>query len=58
MLNQLSNAQAASHLPASLLPAMRKILYLGYHNIMVTALGLIVFALILVITIELIQKTQ
>lgn len=49
MLNQLSNAQTAKHLPANLLPIMRKILYLGYHNIMVTALGLIIFALLLVI---------
>lgn len=56
MLNQLSNAQTAQSLPASLLPTMRRILYLGYHNIMVTALGLIVFALILVVMMEFVQK--
>lgn len=49
MLNQLSNARTATHLPAALLPKMRQILYAGYHNIMVTGLVLIIAALILVV---------
>ena len=49
MLNQLSNARTTAHLPKSLLPQMRHILYAGYHNIMVTGLVLIIAALILVV---------
>lgn len=48
MLNQLSNAKTAWHLPSAQLPLMRRILYHGYHNIMVAAFVLIVIALILV----------
>lgn len=50
MLNELSNAKTASQLPAQLLPEMRQILYSGYHNIVVTALVLIIIALALVLT--------
>ncbi len=47
MLNELSDAQKARHLPQVLLPAMRGILYSGIHEIMLTSLGLIGIALIL-----------
>lgn len=41
MLNQLSNAAAAQHLPKALLPQMRQIFFKGIHNIMWTALLLL-----------------
>ena len=53
MLNQLSNAKTAWHLPSAQLPLMRRILYHGYHNIMVAAFVLIVIALILVVIVML-----
>lgn len=58
MLNQLSNAKTASQLPASLLPEMRQILYSGYHNIVVTALVLIIIALVLVLTMAVKSRRQ
>ncbi|KRL28042.1 MFS family major facilitator transporter [Limosilactobacillus frumenti DSM 13145] len=58
MLNQLSNARTASHLPTVLLPEMRQILYSGYHNIVVTALVLIIIALILVLTMAVKSRRQ
>lgn len=51
MLNQLSNAQTANSLPQALLPTMRTILYQGYRDIIMAALGLIIVALVLVITL-------
>jgi MFS family permease len=51
MLNQLSNAKTAVHLPKRLLPTMRTILYQGYRDIIWAAVVLIVLALVIVITI-------
>lgn len=50
MLNNLSNAKTAASLPAAKLPEMRQILYIGYRDIVITALGLIIISLVLVIT--------
>ena len=58
MLNQLSNANTAKHLPSSLLPVMRQILYSGYRNIMIAALVLIAIALALVVTLALKRSRQ
>ena len=58
MLNQLSNADTAKHLPHSLLPVMRQILYSGYRNIMIAALVLIAIALLLVVTLALKRSRQ
>jgi hypothetical protein len=48
MLNKLSNAKTATSLPTSLLPEMRHILYIGYRNIVITALTLIIISLVMV----------
>lgn len=47
MLNHLSDAQTSSQLPSALLPQMRRILYQGIHEIMVTGTILILLALVL-----------
>lgn len=53
MLNQLSNAAAAKHLPTALLPQMRQIFFRGIHNIMWTALLLLLaVAVILVVLLK------
>lgn len=41
MLNKLSNSKTAGSLPGNLLPTMRVILFAGMHNIMLTALVLV-----------------
>ncbi len=52
MLNELSNAQTAKHLPKALLPEMRRILYSGYYNIVIAAFVLIVISLVLVLVVR------
>ena len=49
MLNKLSNAETASQLPARLITPMRRILYLGYRNIVIAAVILIVVSLVVVV---------
>ena len=49
MLNKLSNAETASQLPARLITPMRRILYLGYRNIVIAAVILIVISLVVVV---------
>ncbi|WP_125767200.1 MFS transporter [Lapidilactobacillus wuchangensis] len=49
MLNKLSNSKTSGSLPTQLLPQMRRILFQGIHQIMLTAL-----ALVLVVTVILI----
>lgn len=46
MMNKLSDTQAVGSLPQKLLPQMRSYLHFGLHNIMLTALILIVLAYI------------
>lgn len=53
MLNKLSNAETASRLPRELIPEMRRILYLGYRNIVIAAIVLIVISLIIVVPLSL-----
>lgn len=50
MLNHLGDASKAKQLPQNLVPAMRKILYSGYRDIMFTGLFLIVISLIIVVS--------
>lgn len=49
MLNHLSDAEAAKHLPQHLIPQMRVILHNGLHNIMLLALSFLVVAMIICI---------
>lgn len=49
MLNKLSNAETASQLPSGLIPAMRRILYSGYRDIIVAAIVLIIISLLIVV---------
>ena len=49
MLNKLSNAETASQLPTRLITPMRRILYLGYRNIVIAAVILIVISLVVVV---------
>lgn len=56
MLNKLSDSKSLGELPSNLLPAMKQILYNGLHNIMLTALGLLVIAFIFNIAIQIIAK--
>lgn len=58
MLNKLSNAQTASQLPGSLVPIMRKILYSGYHAIIIAALILIIISLLIAIPLAVQNKPQ
>lgn len=51
MMNKLSSAKSAATLPQELVPSMRKILYTGYRNIMLTGLILIIFSLIIIISL-------
>lgn len=51
MLNQLSNAKTANHLPGQLLPAMRTILFNGYRNIVIAAVILIIISLVVGISL-------
>jgi len=53
MLNKLSDFQSAGDLPKNLLPLMQKIMYSGFHNIMLIALVLLTIALIFNIAIQL-----
>lgn len=51
MLNQLSNSQTAGNLPTAWLPKMRLILFTGMHHIMLTALGLVLVVVILLVVL-------
>lgn len=58
MLNRLSDASKAKQLPQNLVPAMRKILYSGYRNIMFTGLVMIVISLVIVISMLIRNRKQ
>ncbi|WP_057767178.1 MFS transporter [Companilactobacillus tucceti] len=49
MLTKLNSARSAKELPQTLLPSMRKILYTGYQNIMLTGLTLIIISMVVII---------
>lgn len=51
MMNQLTDAGSAKHLPQTVLPQMRLILHQGLHHIMLLALLLIVAALLFAIIV-------
>lgn len=46
-INQLSNPETAKKLAPGLIPDLRQILYSGIHHVMITALGLILLALLI-----------
>ena len=60
MMNKLSNSQVVSQLPVRLLPMMRRIMFTGIHHIMMTALGvvLLVVVMLLVIYGRMIQRHE
>ncbi len=58
MLNNLSDSTAAKKLPQQLLPQMRTILFSGIHNIMLTALILLVVVAILLVILYRIGFTK
>lgn len=47
MMNKLSNAAVAKDLPQAYVPEMKRILFSGIHNIMLTALVLIIFVILI-----------
>lgn len=49
MLNKLSNAKVVDQLPKSLIPTMRHIMTSGIHNIMLTAVILLVLVVIILV---------
>nr|WP_232298637.1 MFS transporter [Companilactobacillus ginsenosidimutans] len=51
MMNKLSDSKAATRLPQHLLPEMRTILFSGIHNIMLTALILLIVVAILLVVL-------
>lgn len=58
MLNKLSDSKSVGDLPSNLLLPMRQIMYSGIHNIMLTALILLVIALIFIVGIQLVMKSR
>ncbi|MFV0528535.1 MAG: MFS transporter [Lachnospiraceae bacterium] len=52
MMNDLSNNSRAGELPAELLPEMKGILFQGLHNIMITALVLLLLALLFNLAVQ------
>lgn len=49
MLNKLSNSKTSGSLPTQLLPQMRRILFQGIHQIMLTALALVLVVAVILI---------
>ena len=58
MLNKLSNAKTADNLPTALLPEMRHILFTGYRDIVITALVLIIIALVMIVIMGVRNRKQ
>ncbi|WP_058302719.1 MFS transporter [Gorillibacterium timonense] len=58
MLNQLSDSKSAGDLPQRLIPLMQEIMYRGLHGIMITALLLLMIALIFNVGIQLVIKRK
>lgn len=52
MMNQLSDTQAARFLPQSVIPAMRKILFAGIHQIMWLATALLLLSFLVTLFIQ------
>lgn len=58
MLNKLSDYKSISDVPMQLLPAMRNILHNGLHDIMVTAVVLLIIALIFNLAMQFKEKNK
>jgi hypothetical protein len=61
MMNKLSNASVAKELPQAYVPQMKTIFFQGIHNIMLTALILIILVILILGYLfrrEAVKKTQ
>jgi EmrB/QacA subfamily drug resistance transporter len=58
MLNKLNDSKSAGELPVDLVPLMKKIMFSGLHNIMVTAFVLLTIAFVFNIGIQFVIKKK